>query len=367
MRDKLDDELFISFIPMSSVSEEGYLIDFQIRKYSEVKQGFPSFKDHDIIIAKITPCFENGKAALISGLLNGVGFGSTEFHVIRAHAHYLPGFLFSYLNADNIRRLGKSHMIGSGGQQRVPSAFFEDLRLSLPDQLEQQKIAACLSSLDELIAAHTQKLEALKAYKKGLLQQLFPAEGETVPRLRFPEFRDEPEWEEKRLEQVVKNVTTGKLDANAMVENGKYRFYTCAKNYYLIDTYAFDTEAILIAGNGAYLGYIHHYKGKFNAYQRTYVLSDFDINVAFLKYYLERHLPARISSEKKDGNTPYIVLATITEALIATPATTYEQQKIADLLTSLDELITAQTRKIDSLKQHKKALMQQLFPQAEEE
>ena len=66
-------------------------------------------------------------------------------------------------------------------------------------------------------------------------------------------------------------MTTGKLDANAMVENGKYRFYTCAKDYYKINEYAFDTDALLISGNGANVGYIHHYEGKFNAYQRTYV------------------------------------------------------------------------------------------------
>lgn len=104
-----------------------------------------------------------------------------------------------------------------------------------------------------------------------------------VPRLRFPEFRESGEWERKLLGEVVRSVKTGKLDANAMVENGKYRFYTCAKNYYRIDEYAFEGEALLIAGNGAYLGYIHHYIGKFNAYQRTYVLQDFDTNVVFLK------------------------------------------------------------------------------------
>ena len=67
-------------------------------------------------------------------------------------------------------------------------------------------------------------------------------------------------------------VTTGKLDANAMVSNGEYRFYTCAKEYYQIDKYSFDTDALLVSGNGANVGYVHHYKGKFNAYQRTHVM-----------------------------------------------------------------------------------------------
>jgi len=193
------------------------------------------------------------------------------------------------------------------------------------------------------------------------LENLTGLNKTATPKLRFPEFQDSPAWEGKLLEQVVKSVTTGKLDANAMVENGAYRFYTCAKNYYQIDKYAFEGEALLIAGNGAYLGYIHHYNGKFNAYQRTYVLQDFDANALFIKYFLDVHLPARISIEKKDGNTPYIVMATITELPIAVPSS-LEQQKIADCLTSLDDLIAAQSQKVESLKAYKKGLMQNLFP-----
>jgi type I restriction enzyme S subunit len=258
------------------------------------------------------------------------------------------------------------------GQPGINGSEYASLPVPIPPSnpetklLEQQKIADCLSSLDELITAEAQKRDTLRAYKKGLMQQLFPSEGETLPKLRFPEFRDAGAWESKFISDVVKSVQTGKLDANAMVEDGQYRFYTCAKNYYRINDYAFDGEALLIAGNGAYLGYIHHYIGKFNAYQRTYVLQDFNINVAFLKYYLERNLPYRISLEKKDGNTPYIVLSTITEMPLSIPRDDGEQQKIADCLSSLDELIAAQTQKLELLKEHKKGLMQQLFPALDE-
>jgi type I restriction enzyme S subunit len=148
-----------------------------------------------------------------------------------------------------------------------------------------------------------------------------------------------------------------------MSEKGKYRFYTCAKNYYQINEYAFDTEALLIAGNGAHLGYIHHYKGKFNAYQRTYVLSDFSENVIYLKYFLERFLPSRITSEKKEGNTPYIVLGTVTDMVVYLPENPNEQQKIASCLSSLDDMIAAHSQKLTTLKDHKKGLMQNLFPQ----
>ena len=184
----------------------------------------------------------------------------------------------------------------------------------------------------------------------------------TFPKLRFPEFRDVGEWEVKRLGEVCK-ITTGKLDANAMVDHGRYRFYTCAKEYYFIDKYAFDTEALLISGNRAYVGYVHYYKGKFNAYQRTYVLYKFKHNIIFIKYFLEQNLPKRIETEKKDGNTPYIVLSTLTDMKIFLPSLPEEQQKIADCLSSIDELIELQTKKLELLKAHKKGLMQQLFPQ----
>lgn len=181
-----------------------------------------------------------------------------------------------------------------------------------------------------------------------------------VPALRFPEFKSIEEWRGSFL-GTHSDITTGKLDANAMITNGKYRFYTCAKDYYRIDSYAFDTEALLISGNGANVGYIHHYKGKFNAYQRTYVLDQFNENIIFIKYFLERHLKSRIDTEKKEGNTPYIVMSTLTEMKILIPLEK-EQQKIANCLSSLDELISAKIQKVEVLKAHKKGLMQQLFP-----
>jgi len=253
-----------------------------------------------------------------------------------------------------------------GGQGNLSGDIVKSISLGFPSPAEQQKIAECLSSVDELIAAQARKVDALKTHKKGLMQQLFPREGETQPRLRFPEFQNAGEWEPKLLGDVVKSFKTGKLDANAMVENGQYRFYTCAKNYYQIDDYAFEGEALLVAGNGAHLGYIHHYIGKFNAYQRTYVLQNFKANVIFLRCLLDRYLPARIQFEKKDGNTPYIVLSTPTEMPLVIPQDPDEQQRIADCLTSLDDLIAAQTQKHEALKTHKKGLMQQLFPSPEE-
>lgn len=179
-----------------------------------------------------------------------------------------------------------------------------------------------------------------------------------MPLLRFGGFRKI--WTRDFLGQNC-DITTGRLDANAMVEGGQYRFYTCAKNYYHIDVYEFDTEALLISGNGAHVGYIHYYQGRFNAYQRTYVLYGFSENIKFIQYFLQKNLTKRILVEKKEGNTPYIVMGTLTQMEIAFPCVD-EQKKIADCLSSMDELIAANTQKLESLKTHKKGLLQKLFP-----
>jgi len=168
-----DDEL-VSFIPMSAVSGNGKIERHETRTYAEVKKGYTYFSENDVIMAKITPCFENGKAALATNLINETAYGSTEFHVFRADKNCLPMFLFQQIYRPEIRKTGTSNMEGNAGQKRVPSSFFQFLPFFLPSLKEQQKIAACLSSMDDLIAAQTEKTNTLKTQKTALLQQLFP-------------------------------------------------------------------------------------------------------------------------------------------------------------------------------------------------
>ena len=177
--------------------------------------------------------------------------------------------------------------------------------------------------------------------------------------LRFPEFTDE--WQVKKLGDFS-SITTGKLDANAMVEGGRYRFYTCAREFYRIDHYAFDTEALLVSGNGANVGYIHYYNGKFNAYQRTYVLNNFEENIGYIKLYLDRYLKKRILQEKFEGNMPYIVLSTLKDMSISIPPLK-EQEKIADFLTAVDERIAVGEKKLELLETYKRGVMQKIFSQ----
>ena len=224
-----------------------------------------------------------------------------------------------------------------------------------PSLPEQTKIANFLTVVDEKLTQMKKKKSLLEQYKKGVMQKLFSQE------LRFKDENGEDfaELENTELGKLCK-ITTGKLDANAMVENGEYRFYTCAKDYYLIDKYAFDTEALLISGNGANVGYIHHYKGKFNAYQRTYVLDGFKENIVFIKYFLQQFLSTRINAEKKEGNTPYIVLSALSEMELHLPVIP-EQTRIANFLLAIDDKISHCSMQIEKMEGWKKGLLQQMF------
>ena len=235
--------------------------------------------------------------------------------------------------------------------------FLSKVKLVIPSTLTEQKaIATALSDVDALIASLEQTITKKKAIKQGAMQQLLtpPHKGGK----RLPGFSGE--WVEKNLGEFCK-ITTGKLDANAMVSDGDYRFYTCARKFYYIDRFAFDTEALLVSGNGANVGYIHYYQGKFNAYQRTYVLDDFSSNIHFMKCLLDKYLSLRIESEKNDGNTPYIKMDTLTEMYLNLPSDKNEQKAIAQILSDMDaELDKLETKKA-KYQAIKQGMMQELL------
>ena len=155
---KLPENTVVSFLAMVDVSESAEITNKQERKLNEVKNGFTFFKDGDVLVAKITPCFENGKGAFVENMTNGVGFGSTEFHVLRANQAVLLNKLLYYLVCDKrFRKIGAKFMTGSAGQRRVPKQYLENHKISLP-RLEIQK---------QIVA----KLSTVQDYKEQLIEQ----------------------------------------------------------------------------------------------------------------------------------------------------------------------------------------------------
>lgn len=219
------------------------------------------------------------------------------------------------------------------------------IKVVLPSVSEQTKIARFLSLLDERITTQNKIIDKLQSLIKGIAQHCI---RELING-----------WEYVRLGDICK-ITTGKLDANAQVENGQYPFFTCAERPFNIDCYAFDTEALLISGNGANLGYINYYKGKFNAYQRTYVLNHFSVNIQYVKWALKVLLPQRIAIEKSSSNTPYIVLSTLADLKIPIPNNS-KQNHIADLMMSFERKLSTQLVLSDLYNKQKQYLLRQMF------
>ena len=130
---RLKEDLVVSFIPMASVSENGEILELEDKFYRDVKNGFTYFCDRDVLFAKITPCMENGKGAVAVGLKNGIGFGSTEFHVLRPIIDKSNSYwLYSLTSFGIFRKKAEENMTGSAGQKRVPASFLENIQVSVP-------------------------------------------------------------------------------------------------------------------------------------------------------------------------------------------------------------------------------------------
>lgn len=316
--------------------------------------SYEFIKERDIIFADASEDRKDlGKVAVVRDIEGNILSG---LHTICFRPNETLNSEFFLNHSLNKEYLKFMYTRGNGAKVLgISKSNLSEYKFLVPSKEEQEKIASFFSLIDDKISLQGEKVEALKDYKSGMMQKIFSRE------LRFKddEGRDYPEWEENILGNICE-ITTGKLDANAMVENGQYRFYTCAKEYYRINEYAFDTEALLISGNGAHVGYVHYYKGKFNAYQRTYVLDKFSENIEYIKYYLDKNLKKRILACKNEGNTPYIVLSTLKDMNIMIPSKE-EQIKIAKFMNDIYLKIEKEQEKLDSLNEYKKGLLQQMF------
>lgn len=271
-----------------------------------------------------------------------------------------------------------------GAVPAVNKSTLESIKLFVPEIEEQQKIADCLSSLDEVIELEVQKLEALKAHKKGLMQQLFPREGETTPRLRFPEFRDAGPWEVKRLSNTlhrisngltiaqvsgscgvkvtrIETISTGRIDPN------KVGYVNTDQD---ITQYRLRIGDILFShiNSLTHIGKSAYVDKDYNLYHGMNLLRlsvDAESNDSRFVFYLINTSIFQFSVRARANqaiNQASINQTELGQSCVLIP-TKKEQQKIADCLSSLDEVIELEAQKLDVLKTHKKGLMQQLFPQ----
>lgn len=158
----------VTFVPMAAVDEQmGEIAEPEVRDYSEVRKGFTPFVENDVLFAKITPCMQNGKAAIAKNLVNGIGFGSTEFHVLRANPVVLPEWLFLFVRRPEFRRAAEAAFTGTAGQQRVPPDFLAYSKIPVPPLSEQRRIVEILN--------HARDIRRLRQQADQLTTQLIPA------------------------------------------------------------------------------------------------------------------------------------------------------------------------------------------------
>ena len=272
--------------------------------------------------------------------------------------------------------------------QNVKNLYYaelEPLPIYRPSLPEQKKIADCLTSIADRITAETQKLDTLKAHKKGLMQQLFPTEGETVPKLRFREFWDAGEWEEKKLEDLsIRGSGHTPNKSEPSYYNGGIKWVSLADSNKLDNRYIYETKIEISKEGLKNSSAVLHPSGTViisrdagvgksavlyspMAVSQHFIVwrcDDSKLSNWFLYYFLQVLKPQfeaiATGSTIKTIGLPYFKELRIFIPLLP------EQQKIADCLTSIDEAIAAQSQEIELLKLHKKGLMQQLFPTVEE-
>lgn len=380
----------IRIIQLQNIGDAEFIDDYKIFTSEQKADELLSCNIYpgEIILSKMGDPV--ARACLIPNNHQRYVMCSDGIRLVVEEKKYNKYFIYSFINSSQFRRRAEKAATGST-RKRIGIDELKNLLVIAPELNEQQKIADCLSSLDDLIVAQSQKLNVLKNHKNGLLNQLFPEEGETLPKLRFPEFRDAPEWT-----QSILGPKTTKVGSGITPKGGEINYKVSGRPFIrsqnvgwgelILDDVVFIDEAthatfptteikkgdVLLNITGASIGRsvvadsrIHG--GNVNQHVCIIRLKNKGVTSNFLNQYLiSRYGQKQIDSFQAGGNRQGLNFAQIRSFSIPLPPMIEEQVRVADCLFSLDELIAVQTEKIDALKAHKGGLMQQLFPFVED-
>ena len=366
---KLDSNTKVSFLGMADVSEDGKVTGGEERTFADVENGFTFFADEDILVAKITPCFENGKGALVTTLINGIGFGSTEFHVLRAKEKIDNKYLYYHTRTQAFRGRGEQNMTGSAGQKRVPKNFIETYPIPLPPLPEQRRIAAILSTWDRAIELTQQLIAAKTQQKRALMQRLLTG------RVRVPGFSGP--WQEVKLGEVCKTYSGGTPSRKKVeyfkgtipwIKSGELNQKCVTSVEEKISLEAIENSSakyvdkgtILIALYGATAGVVAITDIKATINQAILaVIPNKEIKKDFLFFLLDFIVPIEVN-RLAQGGQPNLNANMIKNLTISFPYLP-EQTAIARILTTADAEITLLERWLAALQAQKRGLMQVLL------
>ncbi len=369
------------YIDLESV-EAGELRNLRhIDRESAPSRAQRYLSDGDIIFQTVRPYQRNNLLFNFGGADDYVA--STGYAQLRARENV--GFLYQLIHTDSFVTRVLAKCTGSN-YPAINSSGLAFVSIWIPpDSAEQQKIADCLGSLDDLVTAEGRKLAALRDHKKGLMQQLFPRVGETRPRRRFPEFRNKGDWEPNTLGDIV-DISKGKGIAKADVIDGGLT--PCIRYAELYTTYGeiitdvrsctnvsidnlvlSEAGDVIVPASGESKDDIATCACVVDA--GVALGSDLnvlrsEINGRFFSYYLKGAKRAELAKVAQGDTVAHLYPSQISQLTIAIPSDSDEQHRIADCLSTLDTLIVAQAKKLDALLTYKRGLMQQLFPASED-
>ena len=343
----------------SNVKTDGTLV----LRSSNVQNGSLSFKDNVYVDAEIPQrirvingdilvCVRNGSRALIgkSALLDKRVEGQTFGAFMSVYRTKDFGYIFQQFQSALIKRQINEN-IGATINQ-ITNRNLNSFKVPFPtDNSERKAIAAALSDVDALFAAQEKLITKKRDIKQAAMQQLLTGKN------RLPGFSGE--WQVKQLGNVCQ-IKTGKKDVNEGNAAGQYPFFTCAREHTFSDSFSFEGEAILIAGNGE-VGNLNYINGKFEAYQRTYVLQDFTTHVSYLWHQMTASLAKSLGIGKIGSSIPYIKMENLVEFEFCYPIEVTEQIAIANILSDIDsELVTLEQQR-DKIRAIKAGMMQELL------
>ena len=328
----------------------------------EPYSGGAKFQNGDTIMARITPCLENGKHAFVSILNKGeIAYGSTEYFVFCGKEDVSDNDFVYYLTKTPLfRDTAIKSMVGSSGRQRAQMDVLENLKMLVPKDIsDQHRIASILSSLDRKIELNNKINTDLEEMAQAIFKNWF---------VDFEPFKDGkfvdselgmiPEgWKVVKLGDFFP-VKTGKKDANTASVNGKYPFFSCSQNALCTDSYSFDCDAILVAGNGDFN--VKWYSGKFDAYQRTYVLIPYNKKLLALLYYVVKRNLLTITSKARGSVIRFITKGNLTDFEFAIPRD-LENNEIVDVFKSINEKIFANIKENSRLSSLRDTLLPRLM------
>lgn len=347
-----DDTLAVSFVPMPKVGENGEFDPFETREYHEVKKGFTYFQNDDVLFAKITPCMENGKGAIAIDLKNGVGFGSTEFHVLRPMSERVTSkWLFYLLSWPPFRKDAAKNMTGSAGQKRVPKSFLEEYFINVPELKTQKEMTDTLDKLCALISLRKQQLAKLNELVKARFVELF---GDPITNSKIlPTERMELRFNLKA------GITTAADDIHDF-EKGRYEIPCYGGNGIrgYVKEKSYEGNFPIIGRQGALCGNVQYATGKFHATEHAVLVSLLKDDNEVWVYYLLKLMD--LHRYHTGAAQPGLAVKTL-NTLNVIVADTCLQDQFAAFVKQTDKSKLAAQQSLDKLELLKKSLMQKYF------